>query len=97
MLSDIEASDDLESLNKTTEDIRAMQQRLETIILELVTLLRKQGKEVNTRNQQEITASEPDPKKNIIHDDNIISNQQQQPSVNFGLLHFSARWKLFYR
>ena len=108
MLSEIEASDDLESLNETTEDTRAMQQRLEPIILELLnfveldeqdrmfrdfgrlkidikrtfTLLRKQVKEVNTRNQQE-TASEPDPKKNIIHDDNIRPHQQQQPRLNF--------------
>ena len=109
MLSEIEASDDLESLNETTEDIRAMQQRLEPIFLELlnsveleeqnrmsrdfsrlrieinrtVTLLRKQVKEVNTRNQQEKTTSEPDPKKSIIHDDNIRPQQQQQPHPNF--------------
>ena len=112
MLSKIEASDDLESLNETTEDIRAMQQRLEPIIiLELLnfveldeqdqisrdfsrlkidikrdfTLLRKQVKEVNTRNQQETTATEPDPKKNIIHDDSIRPHQQQQPRLNFVL------------
>ena len=36
MLSKFEASDDLESLNETTEDIRATQQRLEPIILELL-------------------------------------------------------------
>ena len=88
-LSEIEASDDLESLNERTEDIRAMQQRLEPIILELLnfveldeqdrmsrdssrlkidiertfTLLRKQVKNVNRRNQQETTASDPDPRK----------------------------------
>ena len=33
MLSEIVASDDLETLNETTEDTRAMQQRLEPIIL----------------------------------------------------------------
>ena len=85
-LSEIEASD-LESWNETTEDIRAMQQRLESIILGLLnfveldeqdrmsrdfsrlkidiektfTLLRKQVKKVNTRNQQETTASDPNP------------------------------------
>ena len=79
MLSEIEASDDLESLNEMKEDIRAMQQKLESIIFELLnfveldeqdqmsrdfsrlkidikrtlTLIRKQVKEVNTRNQQE--------------------------------------------
>ena len=36
MLSEIEAPDDVESLKETTEDIRAMQQRLEPIILELL-------------------------------------------------------------
>ena len=107
MLSEIEASDDLESLNETTEDIRAMQQRLEPIILELnfveldeqdrmsrdlsqlkidikrtFTLLKKQVKEVNTRNQQETTASEPDPKKSTIHEDNIRPHQRQQPRLN---------------
>ena len=102
MLSEIEASDDLEKLNEMKEDIRAMQQRLDPIIFELLnfveldeqdqmsrdfsrlkidikrtfTLLRKQLKEVNTRNQKEMTASEPDSKKTIVHDDNIMPRQQ---------------------
>ena len=109
MLSEIEASDNLESLNEMREDIRAMQQKLQPIIFELLnfveldeqdqmsrdfnrlkidikrtfTLLRKQVKEVNTRNQQEMTASEPNSKKTIVHDDNIMPNQQQQPRLNF--------------
>ena len=109
MLSEIEASDDLESLNEMKEDIRAMQQKLETIIFELLnfveldeqdqmsrdfsrlkidikrtfTLLREQVKEVNTRNQQEMTASDPDSKKTIVYDDNIMPHQQQQPGLNF--------------
>ena len=109
MLSEIEASDDLESLNEMKEDIRAMQQKLEFIIFELLnfveldeqdqmsrdfirlkidikrtfTLIRKQVKEVNTRNQQEMTASEPDSMKTIVHDDNIMLHQQQQPRLNF--------------
>ena len=108
MLSEIEASDNLESLNEMKEDIRAMQQRLEPIIFDLLnfleldehdqmsrdfsrlkidikrtfTLLRK-VKEVNTRNQQEKTASEPDPKKSIVHDDKIMPHQHQQPRLNF--------------
>ena len=109
MLSEIEASDDLECLNEMKEDRRVMQQRLEPIIFELLnfveldeqdqmsrdssrlkidikrtfTLLRKQVKEVNTRNQQETTASEPEPTKNIVHDDNIMPHKQQQPRLNF--------------
>ena len=109
MLSEIEASDDLESLNEMKEDIRPMQQRLEPIIFELLnfvdfdeqdqmsrkfsrlkrdikrtfTLYRKQVKEVNTRNQQETTASEPDPTKSIVHDDKIVPHQPQQPRLNF--------------
>ena len=109
MLSEIEASDDLEKLNELKEDIRAMQQRLEPVIFELLnfveldeqdqmskdfsrlkidiertfTLLSKQIKEVNTGNQLETTASEPDPKKSIVHDDNIMPHQQQQPRLNF--------------
>ena len=39
LLSEIEASDDLESLNETTEDIGAMQQRLEPIVLELLSFV----------------------------------------------------------
>ena len=109
MLSKIEASDNLESLNEMKEDIRAMQQRLEPKIFELLnlveldeqdqmsrdfsrlkmvikrtfTLLRKQLKKVNTRNQQEMTASETDSKKTIVHDYNIMPHQQQQPRLNF--------------
>ena len=99
----------MESLNEMKEDIRAMQQKLEPIIFELLnfveldeqdqmsrdfsrlkkdikrtfTLLRKQVKEVNTINQQEMTASEPDSEKTIVHDDNIMPHQQQQPRLNF--------------
>ena len=109
LLSEIEALDDLEILNETTEDKRAIQQRVEPIILELLnvveldeqdrmsrhfsrlkmdikrtfTLLRKHVKEVNKRNQQETTASDADPEKNVIYDDNIMPNQQQQPRLNF--------------
>ena len=39
LLSEIEASDDLENLNETTEDIGAMQQRLEPIVLELLSFV----------------------------------------------------------
>ena len=57
--------------------------RLKIDIKRTFTLLRKQVKEVNTRNQQEMSASEPDSKKTIVHDDNIMPHQQQQPRLNF--------------
>ena len=47
------------------------------------TLLLKQVNEVNTRNHHETTALEPDPKKNIIHDDHIWPQPQQQLRLNF--------------
>ena len=57
--------------------------------------VKKTSWKVNTRNHQETTASEPDHKKSILHDDNIMPHQQQ-PRLNFVFDDFvTAQTRLF--